>query len=60
MLTALSVGRECGLVDPKQQVISIKAYPPHQGIPASLTFHTTTANTPASPVVSQCSILLSK
>lgn len=51
MLTALSVGRECGLVDPKQQVINIKAYPPHQGIPASLTFHTTTANTPASPVV---------
>nr|XP_053627607.1 polyamine-transporting ATPase 13A3-like [Cherax quadricarinatus] len=51
MLTALSVGRECGLVGPQQQVISIKALPPHQGLPASLTFHATTAKTPASPVV---------
>ncbi|XP_045583317.1 polyamine-transporting ATPase 13A3 isoform X2 [Procambarus clarkii] len=50
MLTALSVGRECGLVGLQQQVISIKAVPPHQGLPACLTFHATTAKTPASPV----------
>ncbi|XP_042233041.1 polyamine-transporting ATPase 13A3-like isoform X2 [Homarus americanus] len=51
LLTALSVGRECGLVGPQQQVISIKALPPHQGLRPRLTFHATTANTPASPVV---------
>ncbi|XP_071531027.1 polyamine-transporting ATPase 13A3-like isoform X2 [Panulirus ornatus] len=51
MLTALSVGRECGLVGPQQQVISVKAVPPNQGLRAYITFHATTANTPASPMV---------
>ncbi|KAG0712395.1 putative cation-transporting ATPase 13A3 [Chionoecetes opilio] len=48
MLTALSVGRECGLVSPHQQVITIKAAAPHQGCPASLTFHANRTNTPSS------------
>ncbi|XP_063864679.1 polyamine-transporting ATPase 13A3-like isoform X3 [Scylla paramamosain] len=53
MLTALSVGRECGLVSPHQQVITIKATAPHQSCPASLTFHANKTNTPSSSVVTQ-------
>ncbi|KAK7085699.1 hypothetical protein SK128_009333, partial [Halocaridina rubra] len=50
ILTALSVGRECGLVGPDQQVITIKGHPPDQGLPAYLSYHTNSGKTPASPV----------
>lgn len=53
MLTALSVGRECGLVSPRQQVITIRAAAPHQDSPASLTFHANRTNTPSSSLVPQ-------
>ncbi|KAK3867069.1 hypothetical protein Pcinc_027432 [Petrolisthes cinctipes] len=48
MLTALSVARECGLVGPRQPVISIQAIPPDQDCPPTLTYHATSTNTPAS------------
>ncbi|XP_068211520.1 polyamine-transporting ATPase 13A3 isoform X2 [Palaemon carinicauda] len=52
ILTALSVGRECGLVDPKKQVITVKGHLPHQEVPPSLTYHTTMSKTPAPATVS--------
>ncbi|XP_050686747.1 polyamine-transporting ATPase 13A3-like isoform X4 [Eriocheir sinensis] len=53
MLTALSVGRECGLVSPHQQVITITATAPDEGSAASLAFHANKPSTPATPVMSQ-------
>lgn len=50
MLTALSVGRECGLVSPHQQVITITATAPDEGSAASLTFHANKPGTPVTPV----------
>lgn len=52
ILTALSVGRECGLVDPKLQVITVKGHLPHQGNPPALTYHTTMSKNPAPATVS--------
>lgn len=60
MLTALSVGRECGLVSPNQQVITIKATAPHQSCPASLSFHANRTNTPSSSVVCYFLFIASK
>lgn len=51
MLTALSVGRECGLVSPHQQVITITATAPDESGSASLTFHANKPSTPVTPVV---------
>ncbi|KAL3862276.1 hypothetical protein ACJMK2_008257, partial [Sinanodonta woodiana] len=31
MLTALSVARECGMVDPEESIILVQAYPPQEG-----------------------------
>lgn len=51
MLTALSVGRECGLVSPHQQVITITATAPDEGSAPSLAFHANKPTTPATPAV---------
>ena len=58
MLTALSVGRECGLVSPQQQVITIRAAAPQQSSSASLTFHANRTNSSSSSLVC-CLLFLS-
>ena len=43
MLTALSVARECSLVDNNEQVICVKAVPPQGDDPATCSFETTSS-----------------